>query len=99
MHHRSAAGVLRDHGLGTDAPRFARRPCPSRYRFRSQQFEKNRAREPHRPTRQDPRAKQQAVHRKEKFPMKFRALAIAALLVSASSLFAAETFNVDKVHS
>jgi len=31
--------------------------------------------------------------------MKFRALAIAALLVSASSLFAAETFNVDKVHS
>ena len=31
--------------------------------------------------------------------MKFRTLAVAALLVSASSLFAADTFNVDKVHS
>jgi polyisoprenoid-binding protein YceI len=31
--------------------------------------------------------------------MKFRTLAIAALLVTASSLFAAEPFAVDKVHS
>mgnify|MGYP000367219600 CR=1 FL=1 len=31
--------------------------------------------------------------------MKFRTLAVAALLVTASSLFAADTFNVDKVHS
>jgi polyisoprenoid-binding protein YceI len=31
--------------------------------------------------------------------MKFRTLAIAALLVTASSLFAAETFVVDKPHS
>jgi len=31
--------------------------------------------------------------------MKFRTLAVAALLVTASSLFAAEPFNVDKVHS
>ena len=31
--------------------------------------------------------------------MKFRTLAVAALLVTGSSLFAAEPFNVDKVHS
>jgi polyisoprenoid-binding protein YceI len=31
--------------------------------------------------------------------MKFRTFALAALLVSASSLFAAETFNVDRIHS
>jgi polyisoprenoid-binding protein YceI len=31
--------------------------------------------------------------------MKFRTLAVAALLASATSLFAAETFNVDKSHS
>ena len=31
--------------------------------------------------------------------MKFRTLAVAALLVTASSLFAADTFVVDKVHS
>lgn len=31
--------------------------------------------------------------------MKFRTLAVAALLVSASSLFAADTFVVDKAHS
>ena len=31
--------------------------------------------------------------------MKFRTLAVAALLVTASSLFAADTFNVDKAHS
>jgi polyisoprenoid-binding protein YceI len=31
--------------------------------------------------------------------MKFRTLAVAALLASATSLFAAETFVVDKVHS
>lgn len=31
--------------------------------------------------------------------MKFRALAVAALLITASSLFAADTFVVDKAHS
>lgn len=31
--------------------------------------------------------------------MKFRTFAVAALLVSASSFLAADTFNVDKVHS
>lgn len=31
--------------------------------------------------------------------MKFRTLAVAAILITASSLFAAEPFNVDKVHS
>jgi polyisoprenoid-binding protein YceI len=31
--------------------------------------------------------------------MKFRTLAVAAFLLTASSLFAAETFNVDKAHS
>lgn len=31
--------------------------------------------------------------------MKFRTLAVAALLVSASSVFAADTFVVDKIHS
>jgi polyisoprenoid-binding protein YceI len=31
--------------------------------------------------------------------MKFRTLAVAALLASATSLFAAETFTVDKTHS
>src|ERR1019366_2959902 len=92
------SGLLPHHQVRSHPSRQTRRTQPRGPRFGPRASEKTRAREPHRSSRQDPRAWQPAVHRKETFPMKFRTLAVAAFLVTASSLFA-ETFAVDKVHS